>query len=189
MDPDPSQVYPVREDTLLLLEAALAEADPSDRVLELGTGSGYIARHLAGKVALIVATDVNPHACRAAAAPGLGVARADLTAGIRGQFDLVLFNAPYLPTEPGERLDDWLERALDGGETGREVIARLLPDLPRVLAPGGRFLLVISGLTGIPEVLSLLGNAGFRAEIAREERVEGERLAVVRAVWKGNPRT
>jgi release factor glutamine methyltransferase len=186
MDPDPSQVYPVREDTLLLLEAALGEAKPSDRVLELGTGSGYVARHLAGKAALVVATDVNPHACRAASSPGVGVAMADLTAGIRGQFDLVLFNAPYLPTGPGERLDDWLEKALDGGETGRGVIARLLPDLPRILAPGGRMLLVISELTGVPEVLALLGDDGFRAEIAREERAEGERLVVVRAVRSGD---
>jgi release factor glutamine methyltransferase len=182
MDADPSQVYPVREDTLLLLAAALAELKPSDRVLELGTGSGYIARHLAGKVALVVATDVNPHACRAASSPGVGVARADLTAGIQGQFDLVLFNAPYLPTEPEERLEDWLEKALDGGETGREVIARLLPDLPRVLAPRGRLLLVISELTGEGEVLRLLGDAGFRAGTVREERLEGERLMVVRAV-------
>jgi release factor glutamine methyltransferase len=182
MDPDPSQVYPVREDTLLLLEAALREAKSSDRVLELGTGSGYVARHLAGKVALVVATDVNPHACRAASSPGVGIARADLTAGIRGQFDLVLFNAPYLPTEPGERLDDWLEKAFDGGETGREVIARLLPDLPRVLAPGGRVLIIISELTGEKEVLGLLRDAGFQAGIVREEKVEGERLMVVKAV-------
>jgi release factor glutamine methyltransferase len=189
MDPDPSQVYPVREDTLLLLRAALAEAKSSDRVIELGTGSGYVARHLAGKVALVAATDVNPHACRAAASPGVGVARADLAAGIRGQFDLVLFNAPYLPTKPEERMDDWLEKALDGGKTGREVIARLLPDLPRLLAPGGRLLLVVSELTGVDEVRSLLGDAGFRAMIAWEEVIEGERLVVVRAVRAGNPRT
>jgi release factor glutamine methyltransferase len=187
MDTDPSQVYPVREDTLLLLGAALAEAKPSDRVLELGTGSGYVARHLAGKVALVVATDLNPHACRAAASPSVTVARADLTAGIRGQFDLVLFNAPYLPTKPEERLDDWLEKALDGGENGREVIARLLPDLPPVLAPGGRLLLVISELTGVEEVLGLLGDAGFRAGVAGEERAEGEGIMVIRAVRAREP--
>lgn len=187
MEHDPSQVYPVREDTLLLLRAALAEVRPSDRVLELGTGSGYVARHLAGKAALIVATDLNPHACRAAASHGVEIARADLTAGIQGQFDLVLFNAPYLPTKPDERLDDWLEKALDGGESGREVIARLLPDLPRILAPGGRLLLVISELTGVKEVFGLLLDAGFRAEIVREEQVEGERLVAVKAVLKGGP--
>jgi len=186
MDADPGQVYPVREDTFLLLEAALREVRPSDRVLELGTGSGYIARHLAGRVALLVATDVNPCACRAAVSPGVGIARADLTAGIRGQFDLVLFNPPYLPTRPEERVDDWLEKALDGGETGRVVIARLLTDLPRILAPGGRVLLIISELTGEKEVLGLLGDAGFEACIVRGERVEGERLMVVRAIRAGD---
>jgi release factor glutamine methyltransferase len=182
METDPDQVYPVREDTLLLLGAALAEAGPSDRALEIGTGGGFIARQLAGKVSFVVATDVNPHACRVASSPGTGTVRADLAAGIRGLFDLILFNPPYLPTGPGERMDDWLERALDGGESGREVIGRLVPDLPRILAPGGRLLLVISELTGEREVLGLLRDAGFRADTVRENRVEGERLMVVRAV-------
>jgi release factor glutamine methyltransferase len=181
MEADPDQVYPVREDTLLLLRAAIAEAGPSDRVLELGTGSGFLARHLTGRVSLVVATDVNPHACRAASCYGMGTVRADLTAGIRGLFDLILFNPPYLPTGPGERMDDWLEKALDGGESGRGVIGRLVPDLPRILAPEGRLLLVISELTGEREVLGLLWDAGFRADIVRENRVEGERLMVVRA--------
>jgi release factor glutamine methyltransferase len=183
MEPDPDQVYPVREDSLLLLEAALGEVKPSDRVLDVGTGSGYIARRLVGKAAFIIATDVNPHACRIASSEGcgMGVARADLTAGLRGQFDLILFNPPYLPTKPGERINDWLEKALDGGESGREVIRRLLPDLPRVLAPGGRLLLVFSEVTGVEEVLALLRDAGFSAGIVRRNRVEGEDLLVVKA--------
>ena len=185
MEPDPDQVYPVREDTLLLLEAALDKLKPSDRILDLGTGSGYIARHLVGKAALIIATDVNPHACRMATSDGVGVARADLTAGIRGQFDLILFNPPYLPTKPGERINDWLEKALDGGENGREVIRRLIPDLPRVLAPGGRLLLIISEVTGVGEVLALLRDVGFSARVVRRNRVEGEDLLVVKARRSG----
>ena len=182
MEADPDQVYPPREDTLLLLDAALAELRPSDRVLDLGTGSGYLAQRLAGRVSLVVATDINPHACRVASGAGVSVARTDLTAGIRGQFDLVLFNPPYLPTKAGERLDDWLEKALDGGESGREVIARLIPDLPRVLAPEGRVLVVISDLTGIEEVLGLFTNAGFQAGVVREQGIEGEKLVVMKAV-------
>ncbi|MDD1659213.1 MAG: methyltransferase [Methanomicrobiales archaeon] len=181
MKPDPDQVYPVREDSLLLLEVALDEVRPSDRVLDLGTGSGYIARHLVGKAALIIATDVNPHACRIASYEGVGVARSDLTAGLQGHFDLMLFNPPYLPTKPGERIADWLEKALDGGENGRDVIGRLLPDLPRVLAPGGRLLLIISEVTGVEEVLGLLRDAGFDVEIVRRNRVEGEDLLVMKA--------
>ena len=185
MEADPDQVYPVREDTLLLLDAALDELKPSDRVLDLGTGSGYIARHLVGKAALIIATDVNPHACRIASYEGVGVARSDLTAGLRGHFDLILFNPPYLPTKPGERINDWLEKALDGGENGRAVIGRLLPDLPRVLAPNGRLLLVFSDVTGVREVLGLLQDAGFSAGIVKRNRVEGEDLLVVKAKWSG----
>ena len=118
----------------------------------------------------------------AATSCGVEIARTDLTAGIRGQFDLVLFNPPYLPTTPEERLDDLLEMALDGGPSGREVIARLLPDLPRVLAPGGKMLLVISELTGEEDVLDLFAKSGFTAGINRRTLIEGEELMVVKAV-------
>jgi len=42
-----------------------------------------------------------------------------LFSGLSGPFDLIIFNPPYLPTLPRERIDDWLEYALDGGPTGR----------------------------------------------------------------------
>ena len=44
-----------------------------------------------------------------------------------GLFDLIVFNPPYLPTQPEERIDDWLEYALDGGVDGRAVITRFAP--------------------------------------------------------------
>ena len=89
----------------------------------MGTGSGLIAAEIA-KITRIIATDINPHAVISAQDAGVEVVRTDLFAGIRGPFDLVLFNPPYLPTQPEERMDDWLEYALDGGESGRAVIER-----------------------------------------------------------------
>ena len=44
------EVYTPEEDTFLLLKAALAEAKPEDRVLEVGCGSGFISRELALQV-------------------------------------------------------------------------------------------------------------------------------------------
>ena len=61
MQYDRFQVYQPEADTCLLLDAALAEVRPGDRVLEAGTGSGLIARELA-KVTSVVATEINPHA-------------------------------------------------------------------------------------------------------------------------------
>ncbi|MDO9323847.1 MAG: class I SAM-dependent methyltransferase, partial [Methanoregula sp.] len=160
MPPDLSQVYQPEADTYLLLDAAKKELKPGERVLEIGTGSGFISRELA-KVSNVVATDINPHAALCARSSGVDVVRNNLFAGIRGTFDLILFNPPYLPTQPEERIDDWLEYALDGGETGRMVIERFAADAGRVLAPDGRILLLISSLTGFPEVNDLFSQHGF----------------------------
>jgi release factor glutamine methyltransferase len=178
---DPSQVYSPEADTVLLLEAARAETRPGDRVLEVGTGSGLIASEIA-KISRVVATDINPHAVIAARDAGMDVVRTDLFAGIRGPFDLILFNPPYLPTRPEERTDDWLEYALDGGESGRVVIERFARDAGQILAPGGRILLLVSSITGPGETERLFAGLGFIPEIAREQVVEDEVLYVLKMI-------
>ena len=80
MSYDPLQVYQPEADTYLLLDAARKEVKPGDRVLEVGTGSGFISRELA-KVSGIVATDINPHAVLCAGKAGIDVIRTDLFAG------------------------------------------------------------------------------------------------------------
>jgi release factor glutamine methyltransferase len=176
-------VYPVLEDTLLLLAAAQAECRPGERVLEIGCGSGYISERLV-RYASVLATDINPHAAGEARTRGLDVVRADLIFCIRGPFDLVIFNPPYLPTLPDERMGDWLEYALDGGPDGRAAISRFISDVGRVLAPEGRFLLLVSSLTGLQEVGSLLSDAGFEHHVVIQQKIEGEELVVLRGVVK-----
>jgi len=172
------QVYKPDADTLLLCRTACCSATPDDRILEIGTGSGYIAAALSDHCS-VVGLDINPHAVIAAKSRGVEVVRSDLCAGVRGPFDLILFNPPYLPTLPEERIDDWLEYALDGGLTGRDVIARFAEEVGRVLAPGGRILLLISSLTGYDEVAALFRAAGYRVTMAAEEQVCDELLSVL----------
>jgi release factor glutamine methyltransferase len=176
---DPAQVYQPEADTFLLLAAARAEVRSGDRVLEIGTGTGHIAMALAQNYDIVV-TDINPHAVLCAQKNGLNVVRNDLCVGIRGTFDLVIFNPPYLPTRPEERIDDWLEYALDGGITGREVIGRFAKSVGNVLSPSGRILLLVSSLTGIPEIRDLFEKNGFLVEIFRQETIEDEILYVLR---------
>jgi len=178
---DPSQVYTPDADTYLLLDAARAEVKAGDRVLEVGTGSGLIAAELA-KVTCVVATDINPHAVLCAQKKGVAVVQNDLFCGIRSSFDVILCNPPYLPTQPEERIDDWLEHALDGGLNGRVMIERFSEQVSRVLAPNGRILLLISSLTGLPEVRDLFFKAGFVSEIILRKNVEGETLYVLKIV-------
>lgn len=173
------QVYPPAEDTWLLVRAAEAECRDGERVLEIGCGSAEISGTLHQR-ARVVATDINPHAVEMARDAGIPTVRADLCEAFRGPFDLVLFNAPYLPTAPGDRIDDWLEYALDGGPDGRRVVARFLAGVGRVLAPGGRVLLLISSLTGFSEVCLLIRQNGFIPDHLTKEQVEGETLFVIR---------
>jgi release factor glutamine methyltransferase len=179
MSYDPAQVYQPESDTCLLLKAALAEVKPGDRVIEIGTGSGLISFEIA-KIAPVVATDINPHAAMSARGFGVEVIRTDLFSGVCGVFDLVLFNPPYLPTQPEEKIGDWLEYALDGGEDGRMVIERFASQVDRILSPNGRILLLVSSLTGPEEVRDFFSRKGFSSTIIQRSIIEDEELFVLK---------
>lgn len=187
-----TRVYGPAEDSELLLDAAREAVEGSHRVLEVGTGSGYVAVELAAATgARVTASDLNPHACRAArerageAGVALPVVRGDLTDPFRdGAFDRVLFNPPYLPRDPDAERDDWMEVALTGGETGREVIEAFFDDVARVLAPGGSVLLLVSTLTDIEKVAAAADDRGLVARTVREEKYPFERLAILKITPK-----
>ena len=179
---DASQVYQPAEDTFLLIRAALAEVRPDDVVVEIGTGSGAVASAVQKAAPQTIGVDINPHAVAYAhAVNGVETLRSDLFSAVSGKFDLILFNAPYLPTLPEERIDDWLEYALDGGVLGRDVIERFLPQALSHLTDTGRILLLISSLTGLLETVSLCAAYGADAAVCAEEEVEdGEMLYVLK---------
>ena len=176
---DEATVYQPAEDSGLLAEAAVAEA--RGRVLEVGTGSGWVAERVAAERDLdVVGSDLNPHAARQARERGVEAVVADLLSPFRADaFDAVCFNPPYLPTDPENEWDDWMEHALSGGESGRELIEPFLADVGRVLASDGVVLLLVSSLTGYDEVLALIDEAGFSHEPVVEESFPFETLTVL----------
>jgi release factor glutamine methyltransferase len=177
---DECEVYEPAEDTFLLLKVALAEAKVSDRVLEVGCGMGLISRGLAPKVRAVLATDINPHAVKAVQKYGIQVVRADLFQGIKGKFDMIIFNPPYLPTSEEEKTAGWLNFALDGGKGGRDTINRFLGDLRPHLAIGGRAIILLSSLTGLGEVEDAARAAGFEVSEVASERHFFEQLYVLK---------
>jgi release factor glutamine methyltransferase len=150
-----NMVYEPAEDTFLLYRAVLAEARPTDSVLEIGCGKGLICCNIASKVRTVLATDMNPHAVWITRESGVPTIRTDLFRGIKAKFDMVLFNPPYLPTSEEEKIDGWLNYALDGGPSGRETIERFFEDLRSHLSPQGRALLLVSSLAGLMEIEAL----------------------------------
>ncbi|MBI4439047.1 methyltransferase [Candidatus Woesearchaeota archaeon] len=141
-------VYNPAEDSYLLLEAVKEHAVGD--VLEVGTGTGILAIAAAKKegVKSATATDISDaalHAARTnAASEGIRIKfrRADLFEGIRGQFDTIIFNPPYLPQDKG--IED---RAIYGGRKGYETVERFIRASSNFLKPDGRIILVASSLT------------------------------------------
>lgn len=183
MDVDPALavatadgVYPPSEDTYLLLKAV--QVRPGERVLDVGTGTGLLALH-AARTAEVVATDVNPAAARLARTNArrnrlpLAVVVCDLLSGLRGTFDVVAFNPPYL----AEPISGEAEaRAWQGGETGEQVVLRFLDQLPAHLAADGRaYVILLAG----HERARAAARRRFRVRTLAKERMFFEELHVL----------
>ncbi len=172
-------VYEPSEDSFLLAEAALAEIKGSERILEVGCGSGMISAVIkANTKAIVAGIDINPHAAACTRRNGVDAIIGDLLSCIKGKFDIIIFNPPYLPTLEGAR-KDWIDIALNGGHEGREIIFSFLEDALPHLVERGKILMVVSSLTGIEEVKSKMDSLGYVVEEKGEERFMFERLVVL----------
>ncbi len=173
-------VYEPSEDSFLLAEAALYEIKDSERVLEVGCGSGIISAIIkANTKASIIGIDINPFAAKCSKENGIEAIRGDLLSCIKGKFDVIIFNPPYLPTGDTERTKDWLCVALDGGCDGRRVIYRFLMCAGNCLAENGKIMLLVSSLTGIEQIKSDLHALGYVVKDGIKERFSFEQLTVL----------
>ena len=162
---DPGVFVPRRRTEFLVRQAVELgrrpePSPPPPVVVDLCCGSGAVGAALAALLHRIElhAVDVDPAAVRCArrnvAASGGRVYQGDLyeplPATLRGRVDILIANAPYVPTAelgllpPEARLHE-PRVALDGGADGLAVQRRVIAAAPRWLRPGGHLLIETSG--------------------------------------------
>jgi release factor glutamine methyltransferase len=168
-------VYEPAEDSFLFAENLVVSA--GDVVLDVGTGCGILGIIAAEKASKVVAVDVNPYAVRCArenaelngVSDRLLCVQGDLFTPIKigEMFDLVLFNAPYLPSQSIED-KSWLVRAWSGGVTGRQVIDSFIREALKYLKRDGHIFLMQSTLSNVSETLREFEENGLKVCVVAE---------------------
>lgn len=175
-----------RPDTETLVEEVLAllpDRTAPLRLLDLGTGSGAILAALLTEYPAAFGVGLDRSAGAAATARDnlarLGLAArsrvlvGDWAEAVRGPFDLVVSNPPYIPSghigglEVDVRAHD-PRAALDGGADGLTAYAAIARALPGLLAPGGVCVLEL-GIGQEEAVSGLLRGAGLVPAPARRD--------------------
>ncbi len=176
-------VYSPREDTLLLAK----NIPKGKKALEIGCGSGLVSLCAAKKADSVLGVDINPVAVRCASENAKRNKVANCTfkvsalfSAVSGRFDVILFNAPYLPKEG--KFDEGIEAlAWCGGNTGREAIAGFLDGCGAHLNPKGAIAVILSSITGLDEVLDLFRKNGFAPFAIVKEKIPFEELYCIHA--------
>lgn len=167
-------IYEPSEDSFLL--SKYVEKYTSGKVLDLGSGSGIQAETALMKTKDVLAVDINKEAVKLLKKKGIKAEYSDLFSNVKGNFDLIIFNPPYLPEEKLEDLETKL--VTTGGKYGYEILERFFKDVKRFLNKGGKILIVFSSLTNKKKIDSLIKKYGFKFKLLEEKKMFFESLYV-----------
>ncbi len=209
---DPGVFVPRRRTEFLVHQAvALARqaASPAGHVLarpravvvDLCCGSGAVGAALVAALERVelYAVDIDPAAVRCArrnvAAAGGQVYEGDLyeplPASLRGRIDVLVANAPYVPTEavgtlPPEARMHEPRVALDGGADGLDIMRRVTAAAPLWLAPGG-YLLVETSERQAPQTVETVARNGLIPRVASSDELNATVVIGIRPALGGGP--
>ncbi|HET7711969.1 MAG TPA: peptide chain release factor N(5)-glutamine methyltransferase [Thermoanaerobaculia bacterium] len=171
-----ARVLVPRPETELVVEAAIDHAPRGGRVLDIGTGTGCIAISIAKERAdlRVLTTDISMDALQVAAQnrrrleANVQLVCSDLASGVRGPFDLVVSNPPYVAEEELAGLTSEVRSyepriALTPGPRGTEAIEKILTEVASRLTPAGRLILEM-GYGQQREVARLAADSGYAVE-------------------------
>lgn len=172
-------VYEPREDSFLLADNL--DIKKTDKVLDVGTGTGIQALIAAKKAKEVTAVDFNKFAVKCAKEnaklnklKNITVFGSNLFSRVKGKYDLITFNPPYLPTKSEDL-------AWDGGQDGREVINRFLNQFEKHLSKNGRVLMIGASLSDYKKTISILRKKEFRVSIKDKKKLPWEEIVVISA--------
>lgn len=167
-----------RPETEELVMMVVGAAEAGNSILDLCTGSGAIAiaafKELEkyNREVKMTAVDISADALEVAKenakrndAKDIKFVQSDLFEKVRGKFDIIVTNPPYIPTATIETLqrevrDHEPRLALDGGEDGLDFYRRIAEGAPKRLARGGMLIMEV-GEGEAKKVVKLFKNCSY----------------------------
>ena len=171
-----TECYTPAEDTIFF--ANHIQNEKGKYALDIGTGSGYLAKVLSPNFDLVVATDINQNALKKARLLIENCICCDSTNALSVKFDLVICNMPYLPS------DKITDVAVDGLDGGILIPLKILKSAKNVTKKGGKLLFLTSSLANYNELLRQTELMGFETRIIARMKLFFEELILVEAIKK-----
>ncbi len=165
------EIYQPQEDSYLFadfLKRYLSKNKISS-YLDMGTATGILSE-TASKVLdkkYILAADINPDAIKLIKKRNFNAIKTNLFSKIKDKFDLITFNAPYLPFDPREPKSSQV--ATTGGKKGDEISVEFLRQAKKHLKNNGKIFLLISSLTPMGKIKKFKHKIVARKKIFMEE--------------------
>jgi release factor glutamine methyltransferase len=160
---------------------------------ELGSGNGVPITFCSKLIqcALAIATDINPRALsftRKTATENnvmrLETIQCDLASSLLGRckgiFDIIIFNPPYVPTPDSEVSGNGIEVSWAGGEKGRQVTDRAIPQIAHLLSEKGVCYMITVDDNEPEDIAQTFKNLGLNMVPLVRRRAYNEYLTVQR---------
>jgi len=171
-------IYEPAEDSYLL-ECQVKKYSKGKSFLDMGSASGIQSEAtLKSNAKSVLAVDFQDDVIKYLKSKKIKCIKSNLFSKVKGKFDLIAFNPPYLPKDKIE--DKESQKITSGGKKGDELTLRFLKKAPEHLNKEGIILLVTSSLTPKERIMSLMNKISLSHTILDSKKLFMEELEV----WK-----
>ncbi len=162
------------EDTLFFADNIRNEEGKA--VLDMGTGSGFLAKSLSTNFDLVIATDISFKALKKAHESVENCVCCNAADAFSFSFDLIVCNMPYLPS------DEICDPSVDGLKEGVEIPTKLIRSASKVLRETGKIIYLTSSLANYLELMKRTEQVGFSTKILAKKKLFFEELLLVECI-------